>query len=196
MRMLGVGGCGSGVGKTTLICRLIPLLWDWAVVKTSPHPLTGEREFELLEDPARLADPPESDTARYLAAGAPRVLWLRYRHPGLGPGLVQARQACTTSGGMIIEGTSFARHRRPEALILVARAGMDEIKPSAREVMARVDWLVLNRDGSAGEAEVARDARRFSEDHGVQRVVIADLVAERDPALSRLLGAIRVWSRR
>ena len=113
-----------------------------------------------------------------------------------GENLVQARQACANRDGLIVEGTSFARHRRPEALILVARVGKDEIKDSAKAVMKRVDWLLLNRDGSAGDAEVARHARRFSEDYEVSRVVVADLAARGDRSLSRLLGAIRVWSRR
>ena len=73
MLVLGIGGCSSGVGKTTLICRLLEVFGGWGALKTTPvhrrpcpDPVTcpacrGLRgDFQILTEPRDLQRPGRS----------------------------------------------------------------------------------------------------------------------------------------
>lgn len=198
MRVLGVGGTSSGVGKTAVVCLLLEALPGWGAVKTSVHdatprggPLPGG--FEIVSDPVVLAEP-GTDTGRLTAAGAARVRWLRSRRDALAAGIEQVLGGFEDLPGVIVEGNSFAAHRAPDALVLVARTRFREIKPSAREL--RHDWLVLNR---SGDDDVARDVSRLAEVFGSAapaRLVVLDAASSEDAGSAQLLEEVRAWSRR
>lgn len=73
MAIIIVGGSAKGVGKTTLVCGLIAALDSlrWTVVK-----ITSEAHFGLPPIYEEKSAGPETDTARYLAAGAERAFLL------------------------------------------------------------------------------------------------------------------------
>ena len=151
MRVLGVGGTSSGVGKTAVVCLLLEALPGWGTLKTSVYrgndPTRDEplpEGFEIIHDPAVL-DRYGTDTARYGGAGSARVRWLRSERDGLAEGIEQALALFTDLPGVIVEGNSFAVHRRPDAFVVVVRPGLDEIKESAWEI--RADWWVVNGRG-------------------------------------------------
>jgi molybdopterin-guanine dinucleotide biosynthesis protein len=198
MRVLGVGGLSSGVGKTTVICRLLAVLPGWGALKTSiphkdnPHaPGTG---FDLIDDVERL-ERPGSDTARFTGSGAVRVLWLRSAPEALTAGIETALQAFGDLPGVVVEGNSFAIHRKPDAFVLLARAGLRDVKRSTGRVAPMADWLALNSPGGAGDpAEVAWLSRALGAPSAA--VIVLDAESETDQGTVRLCDEVRAWSRR
>jgi hypothetical protein len=73
MAIIVVEGSAKGVGKTTLVCGLIAALdqFRWTAVKISSDPHQGLPP--IYEEKAA---GPETDTSRYLAAGAKRAFLL------------------------------------------------------------------------------------------------------------------------
>jgi molybdopterin-guanine dinucleotide biosynthesis protein len=196
MLVLGVGGCCSGVGKTTAVCRLLETLTGWGALKVSPthrdprRPESASFVTHALEGDFRIDTDPgatRSDTGRFHAAGAARVAWLRSLPEHLGPGLDAALAGFSGLPGVIVEGNAPARERPPDALVLVARPGQGEIKASARELISRADWIVLNGDGSEEEIERAL-GRRPS--------FVIDATRRREPGTRAFVEAIRAWARR
>ena len=78
MAVIVVGGSGKDVGKTALMCAVIAALreLDWTAVKISGHDYEPECSEQILEvkiwEETRAGT--DTDTARYLAAGARRAL--------------------------------------------------------------------------------------------------------------------------
>ena len=199
MRILVVGGGRSGVGKTTLICRLIEVLPGWAAIKVSPvhgpgaggaqrrtdHGLVGPYRIDAIERGGTA-----SDTARLRAAGAHPVLWIRSRPSRLGEALSEALSRLTGVPGVIIEGNSAARHLEAIAVILVTRWGRCELKPSAAALARRADWVVLNRPAAEGGLEPR------TQQPGKSAPFVVDAARRTDPGTVALLDAIRAWARR
>ncbi len=204
MRILGVGGCSKGVGKTLLIARLVEVLPGWGVLKTSPaHPARGrpsERAhgpaapYEVVTDPAELTET-GADTERYVAAGARRVVWLRAHPERLAEGMARALAAFGGLEGVVVEGNSFARFVEPERFVLVARAGSDEIKASAIALVPRADWIVLNAPAGSSPGAVLALESRLLRDLGGRRVEVLDVAAPASGALANFLEEIRDWAR-
>ncbi len=189
-----MGGLHAGVGKTALVCRLLEALPHWGALKTSPL-APGGPPFELLDGRERLCEP-GSDTARYLAAGAARVLWLRYTPEGLGAGLQAAWEAFGPAlGGVVVEGNSWTQGQRPERFLLLGRVPLREIKPSARRAAALADLVVLNRSRRDAAELVLRSARALAGAVG-GHPWIADLSDPREPGCAALVERVLTWARR
>jgi len=199
MRILVVGGGGSGVGKTTLICRLIEVLPGWAAIKVSPvhgavagggaldHGLVGPYRIDAIERGGSA-----SDTARLRAAGADPVLWIRSRPSRLGDALSEALSRLAGAPGVIIEGNSAARHLEAISVVLVARWGRRDVKPSAAALARRADWVVLNRPApKAAPRPALRVPRRRK-----SGPFVVDAARPTDPGTVAFLDAIRAWARR
>jgi hypothetical protein len=95
-----------------------------------------------------------TDTARYLAAGAKRALWLRCRTADLARALT-----ALVAGNTIIESNSAAAAIEADLIVFV-RSGSGQYKPSANRVSAmaafhvdRVDEAVLERVRSLVSAQ-------------------------------------------
>jgi molybdopterin-guanine dinucleotide biosynthesis protein len=199
MRVLGVGGLSSGVGKTTLICRLLSVLPGWGTLKTSiPHknsrhaPSEG---FDLIEDAAGLRRA-RSDTTRFAASGSARVLWLRSAPGALTEGIESALQRFADLPGVVVEGNSFAVHRKPDAFVLLARAGLRDVKRSTSLVAPTADWLALNVPGGTDDPAEVAWLRRALEVPESAPVIVLDSESEANSGTVRLCDEVRAWSRR
>jgi len=205
MRVLGVGGCCSGVGKTTVICRLLEVLKGWGALKVSPvhrdpaspsgaslvtHGLQGA--YRIDTDPGE----PSSDTGRFHAAGAARVAWLRSTPERLGFALDEALAGFSGMPGVVVEGNAPARERPPLGLLIVARVGQREVKPSARARVAHADWIVLNRGGDETATLDGETVSELERELGVRPRFVIDAASPADPGTVELLEAIRAWARR
>ncbi len=193
MDLLGIGGCASGAGKTRLACAVLARLEGWAAVKSSIH-AAADRRFEIVRDRAVLAAP-GSDTCRLLAAGASAVVWLRASAAAATAGLDAALASIGTVPGVVVEGNSVWRERFPERLIVVARAGVDEVKASARALLARADLAVVNRPHGVprGLADAAAD--RLVSRFGARAVSVVDLAEAEDPGWKPVWALLATWSR-
>jgi len=203
MRILVVGGFGSGVGKTTLICRLLEALPGWAAIKVSPvhgasrshgarhvdHGLVGPFSIEAEEHAG-----PHSDTARFRAAGAPGVLWVRSRPGRLGEALSEGLSALSAVPGVIVEGNSAARHLEAARVALVARSGRRDFKASAVALAGRADWVVLNRPAAEGLPD--DEPRRMEARLGKPVSFVVDAARSSNTGTAAFLSAVRAWARR
>ena len=150
MRILAIGGMSSGVGKTTLICRILPGLPGWGVLKTSVR--SGKKaggdlppdHYEIVTA-AQDLQVPGKDTGRYHQAGAAGLSWLRTGPDGLAEGVARAMERFSGYPGVVVEGNSHTFHQEPDRLVLVARGSLSEIKPTAARLLPRADLVVLNQ---------------------------------------------------
>jgi len=195
MRILSIGGCSSGVGKTELICRLLEALPGWGALKTSMGRRTMPRiepGWEIVTDPLVL-DTTGSDTDRYRRSGAARVVWVRSRPEALAEAIPRCLPLLDDLPGVVVEGNSHVPYSRPDRLVLVARVGMEEIKPTARPLLARADRVVLNRDAAVREEIVGDLERRIRAAAGTARVVTVDVGDPGNGPLVRLLADVATW---
>ena len=152
MKVITIAGSHSNVGKTLLAEKLLKVLKGWSAIKvTLLHDgacPTGrdcgacsglDSEFSIVSDKFVIEEKGK-DTARFKAAGARKVLWLKARPAGLKEGLMKALSEFKGARGVIIESTSALKHINPDLAILVT--GKDSIlKPSARSILKKVDFI-------------------------------------------------------
>lgn len=192
------------MGKTTLACRILETLPGWGALKLSPvrphacgadpacpecHGLSGDSDLTLDSE-----GPPESGTSRYAAAGAARVGWLRGSEQGLYRAVPRALEQLSNLPGLLVEGNSFARYAQPDRIVLVARAGLLEVKGSAREIFAVADWIVLNRSEGADPRWMEGEKDRLRH-RGAGRILEVDAAAPGAPSTQAFLGEVRAWAR-
>jgi molybdopterin-guanine dinucleotide biosynthesis protein len=163
MRILAIGGMSSGVGKTTMICRILPSLPGWGVLKTSVR--SGKKvrgdlptdRYEIVTEAAEL-QVRGKDTGRYHEAGAAALAWLRTGPDGLAPGVPRALARFRHLPGVVVEGNSHTFHQAPDRLILVASTLLGEIKPTAGMLLPRADLVVLNRVSGDPSGGLSRES--------------------------------------
>lgn len=169
MRVVGISGAGSGSGKTTLVESLLPFLPGWGALKTTPHleppcrpgpPCPGcpgrESGWRLCLDPAVLARV-GSDTARFAAAGARRVAWLRAAPPLGEDARAAVRRHFEGCDGILAEGRRLVAALSPGTTIAIAAAGPSAPPLPETEALAGFDRVLIHlRDGADGSALLAR----------------------------------------
>jgi hypothetical protein len=122
MAIVVVGGSNRGVGKTALICGLIAALpeFRWTAVKITTHDY-GQTQ-PIWEEPTAGQ---ETDTGRFLAAGAVRALlatpFLRDRPPAPDfPSLLNELWPKFGRGtNLLIESNSIVHYVRPDLCLLI-----------------------------------------------------------------------------
>lgn len=134
--LVGIGGHGRNVGKTSVIVGLIRSLAEvrWTAVKLSPHrhkPKPG----------------PGTDTARFLEAGAVHS-YLLADPSELGPIL-------ESGANVIVESNQVVDFVKPDLFLMVLDFSVAEFKESARRYMAFADgYIIIDRGtGQMGAPE-------------------------------------------
>jgi len=139
MTVVVVGGSCRGAGKTALICGLLRALPEvsWTAVKITSH--VHGKPAPIFEETTPGND---SDTARYLAAGARRALLVTADDEALGPLVQQILAGCPPGSGVIFESNSVLRCLRPDLCLAAASSPKGERKPSFDLVEQHMDALV------------------------------------------------------
>ena len=150
MAIIVVGGSTKGAGKTTLVCGLIAALpeFRWTAVKITLH----EHEFPTpVCEETKPGD--ETDTARFLAAGAKRAFLATapVRDHALEPDLPAVLDQLWPNFGrgtnLIFESNSVVHHVRPNVCLMI-HAGpkrelpLPERKPSFIAAVGHADAMV------------------------------------------------------
>ena len=156
---IAVGGFNSNTGKTTLMCELLRALPGWEAVKmTRGHYRSCGKDpraccvSHLLGQEAVVRTgraetyAPGKDTGRYWDAGASDVHWAVVTEGQVEAGF-RAALARVKSPGVLVEGNSFLRFADADLALLVARADVLKIKPSARRALPRASALYLSDTG-------------------------------------------------
>ncbi len=156
MKLICIGGASAHCGKTAVAALLLRAFPGWAAIKVTPSlpdeicphgqdcgacsPPDGP--FAVIADPTAIARRGK-DTALLLEAGADRVLWIRSLPESLPAALESALDQLSDAPGVIVESTT-AIPLLNGLNVLVARGGVEEVKPSALRCLDRIDLVALN----------------------------------------------------
>jgi hypothetical protein len=157
-----IGGHSRSVGKTSVVAGLISALreFEWTAVKITQYGhgvcsangeacdcATGDHSWAISEEKDRTG---ESDTSRFLVAGASRALWVRTEQGRLAEAMPALRKRLESAGNVIVESNSVLKFMRPDLYVTVLDPGTEDFKNSAREFLDRAGAVILH-DG-AGSA--------------------------------------------
>ena len=164
MAIVVVGGHSRSVGKTSVAAGLISALreYDWTAVKITQYGhgvcsangapcdcATADHTWAISEEKDREA---ESDTSRFLVAGAVRALWVRTEQGRLAEAMPALRQRLEQSHHVIVESNSVLRFLRPDLYLTVLDPGTEDFKTSAREFLDRAGAVILHERSNGGTA--------------------------------------------
>jgi len=152
-----IGGHSRGVGKTSVVAGLISALreFEWTAAKITQYGhgicsangkvcdcATGDHSWAITEERDRSG---ESDTSRFLVAGAARVFWVRSEQGRLAEALPSLRQRLAGARNIIIESNSILKFLRPDLYLTILDPETADFKTSAREVLDRADAVILHQ---------------------------------------------------
>jgi hypothetical protein len=139
MSIIVVGGGWRGDGKTALICGLIRALPEipWTAVKITSHAHGKPTPVWEETTPGN-----ESDTARYLAAGARRALLVTADDDALDPLVQQILKERPPARGVIFESNRVLRCLKADLCLAAAISLKGVRKPSFDLVEQHMDAMV------------------------------------------------------
>ena len=162
MALVVIGGHSRSVGKTSVVAGLISALreYDWTAAKITQYGhgvcsangeacdcATGDHSWAITEERNCSGD---SDTSRFLAAGASKVFWVRTEQGRLAEAMPTLRKRLEGAHNVIIESNSILKFVRPDLYLTVLDPSTADFKASAREFLDRADAVILHEgDGSA-----------------------------------------------
>jgi len=162
MAIVVIGGHSRSVGKTGVVVGLISALpeYDWTAVKITQYGhgvcsangapcdcATDDHSWAISEEKDRNG---ESDTSRFLIAGAARALWVRTEQGRLAEAMPALRQRLERARHVILESNSVLKFMRPDLYLTVLDPGTEDFKNSAREFLDRADAVILHDGSKAG----------------------------------------------
>jgi len=199
--IIAVGGFNSDTGKTTLVCELLRALPGWEAVKmTRGHYRSCGKDPQaccvshLLGEEAVVRTgraetySPGKDTGRYWDAGASDVHWAVVTERQVEAGF-RAALSRVKSAGVIVEGNSFLRFAEADFAVLVARADVLKIKPTARRVLPKASALYLSDAGQGIEPSLRARFEEWWHASGLAEVAPALPVYTRE-SLPQLVSRI------
>jgi hypothetical protein len=154
-----IGGHSRSVGKTSVVAGLIAAMPErnWTAVKVTQygHGICSnhggpcecavddqEHSFAINDERDRSG---ESDTSRFLLAGARRSLWVRTRQGFLAEAMPELRRELAAAEDVILESNSILKFIRPDLYLTVLDFATADFKQSAREFLDRADGVILHQ---------------------------------------------------
>jgi hypothetical protein len=157
MSLVIIGGHSRSVGKTSVVAGLISALpeFEWTAAKITQYGhgicsangeacdcATGDHSWAITEERDRMG---ESDTSRFLAAGAARVFWVRTEQGRLAEAMPTLRDRLKSARNMIIESNSILKFLRPNLYLTILNPATADFKKSAQEFLDRADAVILHQ---------------------------------------------------
>jgi hypothetical protein len=161
MAIVVIGGHSRSVGKTSVVAGLIAALpeYDWIAVKITQYGhgvcsangeacdcATGDHSWAISEEKDRSG---ESDTSRFLVAGAVRSLWVRTEQGRLAEAMPALRRRIESAGNVIVESNSVLKFIRPDLYMTVLDPETEDFKKSAQEFIDRAGAVILHDHAGA-----------------------------------------------
>ena len=127
MALVVIGGHSRSVGKTSVVAGLIAALpeYHWTALKITQfgHGIcsadgkpcdcdTGDDHFRALSDERDRSG--ETDSSRFLVAGADRSIWVRTRQGRLSEAIPDIQRKIAGAENVIMESNSIVRFLRPD----------------------------------------------------------------------------------
>ena len=156
MAIIVIGGHTRSVGKTSVVAGLISALreYDWTAFKITQHGhgicsangepchcATDDHTVAISEEKDRSND---SDTSRFLVAGASPVWWVRTQQGKLAEAMPAIRKRLESADNAIIESNSVMKFLRPDLYVTVLDPETSDFKASAQEFLDRADAVILH----------------------------------------------------
>jgi hypothetical protein len=161
MALVVIGGHSRNIGKTSVAAGLIASLSDrnWTAIKITQYGhgrcsmdgqececSAGEHPYAITDEASRKGD---TDTSRFLKAGAARALWVRVRLGELEKVVPKLEPIIEASPFTIIESNSILRYVRPDLYIVVLKYDVEDWKTSARSFLEKADAAVVVQSKAA-----------------------------------------------
>jgi hypothetical protein len=158
MALVVIGGHSRSVGKTSVVAGLIAALpeFNWTALKITQfgHGIcsadgkpcdcaTMDDHFKAISDEKDTTG--ESDTSRFLVAGAARSIWVRTQQGRLGEAMPDIQRRIAGAENVIMESNSVLGFLQPDLYIPVLDAQQPDFKVSANEYLDRADAVILHQ---------------------------------------------------
>src|SRR6202167_1356943 len=155
-----IGGHTRSVGKTSVVAGLIAALpaFHWTALKITQYGhgvcsadgeacdcATADHSFAVSEEKDGSG---ESDTSRFLVAGAEHSWWVRTQQGRLAEAMPRIRKILATTENAIIESNSILRFMKPDIYLTVLDPQTADFKASAQTFLDRADAVLLHSANS------------------------------------------------
>ena len=198
MAVVVIGGHSRNVGKTSVVAGIIAALpeMNWTAAKltqfghgvcsVSAEPCEcalneHEHSWSLDEEFARSG---ESDTSRFLVAGAKRSLWVRTKQGMLAEAMPTLREQLKDAENVIMESNSVLRFLKPDVYLSVLDFENPDFKDSAREFLDRADAIILH-SGASGTPRWDRVSLKLIEGKPIFSITPPEYVTQEIAAFVR-----------
>ena len=156
MSLVIIGGHARSVGKTSVVAGLIAALpeFRWTALKITQYGhgicsadgqvcdcATNDHSWAISEEKNSTGN---SDTSRFLAAGAARVWWVRTEQGRLAEAMPAVREKLAGAENVIMESNSVLKFLRPDVYLTVLDPANTDFKKSAREFLDRASAVILH----------------------------------------------------
>jgi len=156
MPIVVIGGHSRSVGKTSVVAGLISALPDrhWTALKITQYGhgvcsangeacdcATADHSWAVSEEKDRSG---ESDTSRFLVAGAAHSWWVRTQQGRLAEAMPRVRKILSSAENVIVESNSILRFLKPDLYLTVLDPATADFKASAQTFLDRADAVLLH----------------------------------------------------
>jgi len=165
MPILVIGGHSRSVGKTSVVAGLIAALrgFHWTALKITQYGhgvcsangeacdcATADHSWAVSEEKDRSGN---SDTSRFLIAGAEHSWWVRTEQGHLAEAMPRVRRILASTQNAIIESNSILHFLKPDLYLTVLDPQTPDFKASAQTFLDRADAVLLHMvENSKGTA--------------------------------------------
>jgi len=165
MPIVVIGGHTRSVGKTSVVAGLIAALPDlhWTALKITQYGhgvcsangepcdcATADHSWAVSEEKDRSG---ESDTSRFLVAGADHSWWVRTQQGRLAEAMPRIRQILANTQNAIIESNSVLRFMKPDLYLTVLDPASADFKASAQTFLDRADAVLLHSNAGSKDKD-------------------------------------------
>jgi molybdopterin-guanine dinucleotide biosynthesis protein len=183
-----VSGHARKTGKTSVVEGLIRAFpeYSWLALKVSTHWHSESSSGEDLMVYEENNFKQESDSSRFLAAGAARSFWVRMRKQKMALAMPKLQSILQSSSFVIIEGNQILNYVNADIHVMVMNCNVEGIKESAWPLLKKVDVMLVVKSKSSEPlwkdilANVSAEAASFeTEDPLILPSSFLDLIRSR-----------------
>ncbi|GGA61418.1 hypothetical protein GCM10011507_11150 [Edaphobacter acidisoli] len=167
MAIVVVGGHSKNVGKTSVVAGLIAAMpemrWTAIKVSVSGHGICSGENCDCVNAAHTVAvteekvASTETDSGRFLAAGAARSFWVRTRAEDLAEAMPWIRRELEQAENAVIESNSVLEFLQPDIYLSVIDPAVEDFKDSAQRFLECADAVLMPEDATlASQMELAK----------------------------------------